>query len=444
MAEATGLSNITELLKLFTGKAGGTNSSNSISETTSGGTSTKQTVMSQDVINKLLQSALEGNQGLSSVVKGQQSAGLYNSSTNTLLVNDLLSRLTTQTAAAAAPTVTTTPQTTKTVNQNQKVQQTVPKIPNEATGLGILNYLGKGKQIKDLMDFLTPETNGVGGMTALTNSVGTSAQSFAPNSMIGNLFADSGTPVASPISYDALSSLGEIAGLGGAAVAGVQAFDASTALAGSGESLVYPGVEDIAGGSFVDTGAVAAGEAGAELGAGLGATATETAIDSGILGGAEAALGGAEAGAGLGAEIAGAASGLGSILGPAVAVTQAGPILGAIGRATVGRWVICTELRSTGELPEELYQIGARYIGLLSVDVIRGYHWWAVPYTRLMRRSRVARNLVLPWALGRTKYLAGQPSFLGWLTVVLGEPICALLGKTVAKVAQDWESLYGN
>ena len=123
------LGEITELLKLFTGKAGGTNSSNSISETTSGGTSTKQTVMSQDVINKLLQSALEGNQGLSSVVKGQQSAGLYNSSTNTLLVNDLLSRLTTQTAAAAAPTVTTTPQTTKTVNQTQNVHQTVPNSP---------------------------------------------------------------------------------------------------------------------------------------------------------------------------------------------------------------------------------------------------------------------------------------------------------------------------
>ena len=137
------LSSIIALLSAFSG--GTTTQTNNGSTTTdSGGTTTKQTVMSQDTINGMLKSALESNQGLASVVSGEKSAGLYNSSTNTMLTNDLLSRLTTQVAAQAAPTVTTTTPVTRTVSPSTTVTETPAKVSpvmgaSAAGGLGLLS-----------------------------------------------------------------------------------------------------------------------------------------------------------------------------------------------------------------------------------------------------------------------------------------------------------------
>lgn len=103
---------LTSLLKLFQ-----TFSGSSGTQTTSGGSSTKQTILSQDALNAMLKSAMEGTggvQGLAQVAGGQRAAGMYNSTVNTQLTNDLMSRLATQTAVAGAPTVTTSPKTTVT------------------------------------------------------------------------------------------------------------------------------------------------------------------------------------------------------------------------------------------------------------------------------------------------------------------------------------------
>jgi hypothetical protein len=120
MADSSSLSNILGLMQLFTGKGSTT--------TESGGTTTKQTQLSPDIMAQILQKGLEDNQGLAAVVNGQRTAGMYNSTTNTMLTNDLLSRLTTAAAVAGAPTVTNTPVATKTV--------TTPKLG--ASGLGVL------------------------------------------------------------------------------------------------------------------------------------------------------------------------------------------------------------------------------------------------------------------------------------------------------------------
>ena len=86
---------------------------------TSGGTVTEQKVMGTDTVTALIKQALESNGGLSTLLSGQASAGLYNSSTNKMLVDDLVARVGTNVAAQAAPTVrTSSPQTTVVKNQS--------------------------------------------------------------------------------------------------------------------------------------------------------------------------------------------------------------------------------------------------------------------------------------------------------------------------------------
>lgn len=128
---------LTSLLKLFQ-----TFSGSSGTQTTSGGTTTKQTILSQDVLNAMLKSAMEGTggvQGLAQVAGGQRAAGMYDSTVNTQLTNDLMSRLATQTAVAGAPTVTTSPKTT--------VTTAAPGV-----GMGGVGMIGGLSLAKNLLD----------------------------------------------------------------------------------------------------------------------------------------------------------------------------------------------------------------------------------------------------------------------------------------------------
>lgn len=211
-----------------------------------------------------------------------------------------------------------------------------------------------------------------------------------------------------------------------------------------------------AGGLGGDVGASALGyelgssifgaDAAASLAAGGGSLGGGFATGGAAIG--ELAAGEAVAGAAAG-EAAGAAAGSvagGAALGPALGigglVYNAGTILPAIGKFVTG-WVICTELNSTGELSDTLYQATSPHFSRMHPDTIRGYQWWAIPYVKLMRKHTLFRDIVRPWAIGRARYLSGETSFLGWITVAVGEPICFLLGKTVARQAQDYEVLYG-
>ena len=102
MADASSMQNILSLIQAFTGKGA--------SRTTSGGTQTTQTQLSQEAMNGMIKSALESNSGLAAVSGMQQQQGMYNSTTNGMLTNDLLSRITANVAEKGAPTtVTKTP-----------------------------------------------------------------------------------------------------------------------------------------------------------------------------------------------------------------------------------------------------------------------------------------------------------------------------------------------
>ena len=522
MADSS-LGAVAELLKLFTGKG----NSSTTKESSGGFTETTQKGLSPEAMQALIKTAMEGSQGLASVAGGQKSAGLYNSSTNQLLVNDLLSRITGQAATLGAPTVVTRTPTNRTVTQSQSspaLKNSLPALAAMSLGKGgideLLGYGKKGSDTyslysrgKDVFDWLTAP-----GATELAANAATSfadaaslvSQSYNPSSMLGGLLADS--PQSSPMVYDALSSMNV-----GDAVSSLFSYPSVEAVNAGGElaftsaapepvadpgffsgnissstklqtpdgiisylpdaaTLTGPAAE--AGSSLyaatateaaIDAGALGGAATGAygatELGSTLFApTATEAAIDAGILGGG-AALGGAELGSTLFAATATEAAidagilGGGAVLGATAAEGAGAAAAGAIATealateavgfeilpviATALAWVICTELNSTGELSDTLYQATSPHFSRMHPDTIRGYQWWAIPYVKLMRKYSIFRSVVRPWAIGRARYLSGESSILGWITVKVGEPICFLLGKTVARQAQDYEVLYG-
>lgn len=73
-----------------------------------GQTSTTSSNISSAGINAILQQILGGTQGLAAVSSGQKGAGLYNSTTNQMLVNDLTTRTSGELAKQQAGTTTVT------------------------------------------------------------------------------------------------------------------------------------------------------------------------------------------------------------------------------------------------------------------------------------------------------------------------------------------------
>ena len=98
--------------------------------------------------------------------------------------------------------------------------------------------------------------------------------------------------------------------------------------------------------------------------------------------------------------------------------------------------VLCGALHSHGLLPDEVYRSDQEYGRELErndPDVMRGYHAWASPIARLMRRCRtlsaVLSVLILPWA----HEIHGSSNWLGRLYVRAGIPVCRWIGKRIRK-----------
>jgi hypothetical protein len=111
-----------------------------------------------------------------------------------------------------------------------------------------------------------------------------------------------------------------------------------------------------------------------------------------------------------------------------------------------GSRVICTHFLETGKLDRALWAADIRYTDEhISPITIRGYHFWAIPYVRLMRRSKFAEHLMFPFAKWRAEEVAYQagvrmvPCIPGKIIRLFGEPVCWLLGCFVAK--RDWRVL---
>lgn len=129
------LQGVVDLLTLLSGNTGKTK------ETRSGGTTTTQTQLSPNDVTAIIKSVLGSNQGLAAVSSGQRAAGLYDSTVQTQLANDLLSRVTTDVAAKVAPTTVT--------KSPEKVVRGPVGSNDRGLALAGLGFLNKHR--KDLM-----------------------------------------------------------------------------------------------------------------------------------------------------------------------------------------------------------------------------------------------------------------------------------------------------
>lgn len=165
---------------------------------TSGGTQTQTSGLdiTEEGRKKMIQDLLESNGGLAETASGQRRAGLYNSSTNQLLINDLLDRVTSSVDRDTAKT------TTKTVTSPSTQQTVAPArlgLGDAALGIGgavaakkvydILSSDGGilsagGSAVEALPDFV-PAFDGVGDFANFGSASGLPVVSIASNILSG-------------------------------------------------------------------------------------------------------------------------------------------------------------------------------------------------------------------------------------------------------------------
>ena len=179
---------VANLANLFLGKnttqtTGGT-SQNSGAIVDSGTVTTSESV-SPEAVNAVVKSILEGNQGLATVAGGQRRAGLYNSSTNQMLVNDLIARSAAEGAKLNRSQTVTTNRTqadnraTVTANNQQTVQKAPVNPGKAAVVLGGLQLIPKDVKAGVL------DKIGLGsGKSKPASSVGGNATSTAPTNAV--------------------------------------------------------------------------------------------------------------------------------------------------------------------------------------------------------------------------------------------------------------------
>jgi hypothetical protein len=335
---------------------------------------------------------------------------------------------------------------TNTTAQTSRLQPSIKPGVSGLVGAGLLgksiydwmnkpaDAAGKVKTAKDAVDFLgsNEEAGILTGEEVAGKLGGSTTVSAAPASASSEIAAGQGLSEAAANTADI--------------VTGSNALTQTIAADAIGPSSAINVAEGVAGAGVDGAGTVASGVEGLGTEAvDVAGSLTESAIGADVVTGAAGELAGAgyavgeTLAAGLGTEAA-VGAGLPSAGGFIVEELAGASLLEEVAPLALA-WVICTELKNSGELSDELYAAGVKRLPKLSKHVIKGYHYWAIPYTRLMRRSKAARNFIKPGAIGRASYLAGNFNILGFLTVFVGEPLCWILGKVVSTV-EDYNTLY--
>jgi hypothetical protein len=276
------LTGAANLAQLFLGGSGTTTTGGTTTtqdnrtqtNTTSGGTTTTTTARSvpPGAVDAVVRSILEGSQGLAAIAGGQRTAGLYNSSTNMMLSNDLIARAagegaklndSTTTTAVTSPTTSTTQLsggTTSTQNQTQAQVKNPAINPGIALG-GLALLQAIPKDIKDSV--LSGLLGGKKGAAAA--AAGDGAAAGNGSTAIADAYNDPSRALdlapGSSVAADGIASVGGVAGGGQSVVDGLS-IDAS----GGADSAIT---------SF-------GGDGGDELGNFLSTNDNFAGIDSGV------------------------------------------------------------------------------------------------------------------------------------------------------------------
>ena len=283
------LTGVANLASIFLGNSGstsgtqttggGTTDNRTQSVTNSGGTTTNttQAQVSAEAVQATINSILAGTSGLAAVASGQKGAGLYNSSTNMLLTNDLLTRASAEAARLSTATVQTSvaPTTNSTTalsggttnTQNQATTGTTVKNPAVSGGTvaGITAGLGAwGAVPKDIKDSILI---GLGIKTA-TKTAGEAASKAGGS--VTNTDLPDGTKISSVGSNSNSTGVAGIEGTGIQTFAGSNAPDSSFS-----QSMNASDTAEVSGGFAPDidyssgAASIDSADAGAEAGAGL-------------------------------------------------------------------------------------------------------------------------------------------------------------------------------
>lgn len=109
--------------------------------------------------------------------------------------------------------------------------------------------------------------------------------------------------------------------------------------------------------------------------------------------------------------------------------------------------VICTELHRQGLMSRDDYERCARHAREhLSEQHLRGYHLWALPVVRIMRRSKRATKFWRYLAQARADHIAAlygdetRRNLVGWMLCAVGHPVCRMLAKAASEHAQGSNS----
>lgn len=109
------------------------------------------------------------------------------------------------------------------------------------------------------------------------------------------------------------------------------------------------------------------------------------------------------------------------------------------GAGDAGGTVICTELHAQGLLPHDVYRADQRFGFRMMRDdpyVIAGYHLWAKPVVKLMRKSKLFTHilnttLAEAWAKEMVvrEGLNGVGTLRGRVLFAIGLPVCRAIGR---------------
>lgn len=368
-------------------------------------TSTTKGNITKEGADRIIQQILAGRGGVKDISGAARGAGLYDSSTEAQLLNDLNARVAGEVAARQAGTTTT-----ETSDLNQEgigIGSLAAPLIGAAVLRPILsNLLGDGTEAAaagvNAVSQAAPTA--ALGATPITAGAGFTAGGNLGNSLIPTITSSPSNVLGSIIS----GGSGSLSGLGGAA--GLAADLGMTAA----EPGVSTAVNQIGGSSVPIIGNVLSGLFGGNNGdpfgspVGFGTTALSGAASMGP--------------AGL-------------IAAPVAAVF--GSMLNDLGVKSI----ICTALQARGLLDKDEYAKSSAYLSSMNRYTLRGYHVWAEKVARKIEKGdKLATILSLPWARSRTKLLASSRSLLdyirfplGTLTIFVGEPVCYLIGKYFMK-----------
>jgi Ca2+-binding RTX toxin-like protein len=112
------------------------------------------------------------------------------------------------------------------------------------------------------------------------------------------------------------------------------------------------------------------------------------------------------------------------------------------GSSNPGDTVICTYMHARGLIRDEVYAWDAVYGARLGEDVLRGYHFWAVPLVEhVLKKSEIATWIVQPLACAWAAEMAHRCAplahprgrLLGKVLLATGVPLCRMIGQMLVR-----------